>query len=161
MPRLLVTETQTVDLAAWLSGIWDEEERLAKACIDVNVLAGMRRGIDPPRWVRHGMAIYDDRAYGSGAPVLRVQHSWPREIDHIVLHDPVSVLARIAADRAVLAEFVARDNDVDLMLGPDCLRQREWSGLRLAIRLKAEQYKDRPGFNPEWLDRSQGSRSHP
>lgn len=132
------------DLAAWLTAIWDEEERLAtEAGGDRWVLAGS--GI-----IHEGQPFSDvvDWVFGEAG-------------GHIAAHDPASVLARIAADRAILAEFVARDKDVDLMLGPDCLRQREWSGLRLALRLKAEQYKDRPGFNPDWLDRSQGSRPHP
>jgi hypothetical protein len=32
-----VTETQTVDLAAWLTAIWDEEEQLAEAIQFANV----------------------------------------------------------------------------------------------------------------------------
>ena len=28
-----MTDTTTVDLAAWLTAIWDEEERLARDCI--------------------------------------------------------------------------------------------------------------------------------
>jgi hypothetical protein len=111
--RHAVTETQTVDLAAWLTGIWDEEERLAKRAGD---------------W----LTAPEIDNYGH----LTVPSAW--------------MLARIAADRKILAEYVARDNDADLMLGPDCQRQREWAGLRLAIRLKAEQYADRPGFQEAW-----------
>lgn len=132
-----------VDLATWLTAVWDEEERLA-----------IKAGGD--RWILDGGIVHESH------PSREVVDWVYDEADeHIAYHDPASVLARIAADRAILAEYVARDKDVDLMLGPDCERQREWSGLRLALRLKAEQYKSRPGFNPEWLDRSQGSRSHP
>ena len=110
----------TADLAAWLTEIWDEQEKAA------------RHILDGGHW--HGIHV-------NSATEVAV---------HIEAWNPERVLARIAADRQILAEFVARDKDMDLMLGPDCLRQREWSGLRLALLLKAGQYKDRPGFNPDW-----------
>lgn len=72
---------------------------------------------------------------------------------------PVQWLADIAAKRAIIAEYVARDNDADLMLGPDSPRQREWSGLRLAVQIMATAYAERSGYRDEWKPLS--SRTHP
>ena len=131
--------TPVDDLVAWLTQVWDEQEREARNHWtwrdDVPYV--------PDFSVRGGMVSIG--AAEHRMPFAEFQERYYRRLEP----DP-QVLARIAADRQILAEFVARDKDVDLMLGPDCLRQREWSGLRLALLLKAGQYKDRPGFNPDW-----------
>jgi len=136
--------TTTVDLAAWLTQVWDEEERLAKAATP-----GPWKWQDPGP--PHKMALLGDNGRQMIVP-SRTPDVYPsvHDGDFMEANHPGAVLARIAADRKILAEYVARDNDVDLMLGPDCQRQREWSGLHLAIRLKAEQYADRPGFQERW-----------
>lgn len=69
---------------------------------------------------------------------------------HIAHHDPAQILRDVAAKRAILAEYTARNSDVDLMLGPDVLRQREWSGLYLAVRILAAIDEKHPDYNPKW-----------
>jgi hypothetical protein len=54
------------------------------------------------------------------------------------------------ARHAILAEYDKRDEDVALMMGDECLRQREWAGLRLAVRHLVAIYHDHPGYDPEW-----------
>jgi len=54
------------------------------------------------------------------------------------------------AKRAILGEYVNRDEDVALMMGPDSPRQREWAGLHLAARLIAAVYSDHPAYRKEW-----------
>lgn len=145
--------TPVDDLAGWLTQVWDEQEKVAKAATP-----------GPWKWQDPGppnkMALLGDNGRLMIVP-SRTPDVYPSvyDADFMEANDPASALARIAADRKILAEFVARDKDVDLMLGPDCLRQREWSGLRLALRIKAAQYRSRPGFNPDWLVES--DRAHP
>lgn len=55
-----------------------------------------------------------------------------------LVFEPEAVLLDIAAQRRIVEEFVARNTDVDLMLGPETQRQREWAGLYLAVRLLAQ-----------------------
>jgi len=59
---------------------------------------------------------------------------------------PDAELARCKRERAIVAEFDARDQDVELMLGPDTRRQREWVGLQLAVRLLAAAYDNHPDY---------------
>lgn len=94
-------------------------------------------------WTLAAVSVEFDRDYG--AP----EGGCEREADaaHIALHDPARVLADVAAKRAIVAEFEARDKDVDLMLGPNTRRQREWSGLHLAVRILATAYADRDGYD--------------
>jgi hypothetical protein len=107
----LVTETQTVDLAAWLTVIWDEEERLAiKAAQEIP-------GHNP---------------------------------DHPYCIDPASVLARIAADRKILAQLRLIDSGV-LLVGSTQDAQREnRSGLLFAVLALASPYKGREGWQEDW-----------
>lgn len=67
-----------------------------------------------------------------------------------------TMLRDCKAKRAIVEEYVSRDDDVDLMLGrhaatrADTRRQREWSGLRLAVHILAQPYADHPNYQPEW-----------
>lgn len=67
---------------------------------------------------------------------------------------PARVLAECDARRRIVEEFTARDGDVELMLGnrgPTFdRRQREWSGLRLALRILAAMYADHPDYDEGW-----------
>jgi len=63
---------------------------------------------------------------------------------------PARILAECEAKRRIVQEYSERDADVDLMLGPNTLRQREWSGLRLALRYLALPYADHPDYREEW-----------
>lgn len=64
--------------------------------------------------------------------------------------EPARVSRAVAAKRRVLAECVARWEDVELMLGPDILRQRQWSGLDLAVRLLVSEWADHDEYHPDW-----------
>lgn len=51
---------------------------------------------------------------------------------------------------AILDAYESRHEDATLMLGPDCRRQREWAGLRLAVSILASTYQGRPGYRKKW-----------
>ena len=65
-------------------------------------------------------------------------------------NDPQDTIARCEAELAILGEYEARDRDAALMLGPGVLRQRDWAGLRLAVRLLASGYRHQPGYAEAW-----------
>ena len=69
-------------------------------------------------------------------------------------NDPRDTIDRCVAELAILDGYEARNEDADLMLGPAVLHQREWSGLRLAVRLLATGYRHRPGYQEEWAPES-------
>ena len=108
---VLVNETLIVALAAWLTQIWDEEERLAR---DADV-----KQDDPVWWVsRVAMSwpqSYTVRSKRDNRPIARVEDvAGDEDTDitgildggavaaHIAYHDPASVLARIAAWKKIL-----------------------------------------------------------
>jgi hypothetical protein len=62
---------------------------------------------------------------------------------HIALNDPQDVIARCEAELEILLEFSTRHDDATE-------RQREWIGLRLAVRLLASGYKHREGYEAHW-----------
>lgn len=64
--------------------------------------------------------------------------------------EPLAVLAGVEARRRIMSEYEARDQDVDLMLGPDCERQREWVGLRLAVQLLATEWSSHQDYQQVW-----------
>jgi hypothetical protein len=154
----LVTETQTVDLAAWLTRIWDEEERLAKAAT-------------PGPWQTPGpdtiaeWTVYDDQwsvasatAYDHNNPLSNKPGArGPGYIDpnanaaFIAHNHPASVLARIAADRKILERY----NTVrTIPLGPDgfanSINMAQLLELEWVLKRMAEPYADRPGYREEW-----------
>lgn len=158
-----MTDSKTVveDLAAWLTGIWDEEEVWARAVLDrsepwkgewvndENLALRTRNG-----WV---LASHGGKPFAFGL------------LDHIVRHDPASVLARIAADRKILAlHSFHMVPSLDSRLQPipgsrrphcdTCASQDEngedWPCV--TVRLLAEPHADKPGFRSEWLVERQG-----
>jgi hypothetical protein len=144
-----VTDSKTVveDLAVWLGRIWDEEEEIALTAAGWD-RSGRKRANG--QWVRAGISsvedderrsvIYDDNDQVSGSVA-----------DHIVRHDPASVLARIAADKEIL-RLHSGDND------EAC---QSYAGNWIyepceTLRLLASPYADREGFRSEWLVERQG-----
>jgi hypothetical protein len=77
----------------------DEDEAAALATLSITRRANLQRGIEPPRWVRNGMKIYDADPF---PPIVRVEHTWPSEAEHITRHDPARVLADVEAKRRIL-----------------------------------------------------------
>ena len=147
------------DLVAWLTKILDEDEAIAGNdltpgpwTVQYECPEGEHHHDWDEVWVagrmRSTVGGFNER-YTCG----------PRDAAHVVRWQPTAVLADIAAKRAIIDEYVARDKDADLMLGPDCLRQQEWSGLRLAVQIIATGYATRPGYRDEWKPMS--SRVHP
>jgi len=151
------------DLAAWLTAVWDEEEEIALTAAGWDH-SGRKRANG--QWVRSGIGsvedaerrsvIYSDNDQVTGSVA-----------DHVAYHDPASVLARIAADRKILAMHAgnhecpsAEDNcgwwtpgeanfvgeSEVLTPGPYCP----------TILLLASPQADKPGFRPEWLVERQG-----
>lgn len=94
--------TDLAAFAAFIEARLAEWEAAALACIDINARARMRNGTPPPRWV----GTEDSSDIRSEDGILHVKHTWVRERDHIVLHDPASVLDEIAGIRLILAEHV-------------------------------------------------------
>lgn len=133
-----MTDTATVDLAAWLTRIWDEEERLAKDC---SAEVGSHRAGDPfPDG--SGDADYDAfPSYPWGSS--RWELAYMAGPGH-----PVSVLARIAADREILEDYRHCEADYRVHHTPTLEGQR--FGLLLALARLAEAYADRPGYREEW-----------
>jgi hypothetical protein len=98
-----VTETQTVDLASWLTAIWDEDEAEARK------------------------EKYRDDAWWMDGPF-----------------DADFVLARIAADRKILAEC-------QRILAVDGWEYSDAPELAaMTIRLLASPYKGREGWQEAW-----------
>jgi hypothetical protein len=128
---------QTDDIDAWLSAIWDEGERIALDAAGWD-RSGHKRASG--HWVRTGISsledderrsvIYSDNGQVSGAVA-----------DHAAQHDPASVLARIAADRQILA--LGNCGACEIEMQP-CDHRED------TLRLLALPYADRPGYQESW-----------
>lgn len=119
------------DLAEWLTQIWDEQEKWAR-----------KAGGD--EWHLDGSNIY--RKHPTEDVVDWVyDDAW----EHIAANDPASVLARIAADRQILATIV--DNQYIREPAPGVWSSMETDGLAVTVlRLLALPYADRPGYQEAW-----------
>jgi hypothetical protein len=126
-----VTDSKTVveDLAAWLTAVWDEEERA--------MLAGR-----------------DEREI----TFLRDDHGGPRPDDeYLAVHVGAGwVLARIAADRKILEIHSPdpREPEVCTTCGEPLEYTVSWPCE--TARVLASPHADRPGFRSEWLVERQG-----
>lgn len=128
----------TADIAAFIRARLDEWEALARDA----------RG---PHWLASPSGVLSPQPGAANLQIVPAHTIMQGDAAHIVTHDPASVLRQVAALRAVVDEYVARDEDVDLMLGHgDPLRQREWSGLRVAVRYIAAIWADHPDYDSAW-----------
>ena len=150
---MLVTETQTVDLAAWLTRIWDEEERLAKAAPGRNWQAFVMddvagASVYDEQWVLLYPQHYDhdnplSREPGATGPMY-IERAVDELCAHVARHDPASVLARIAAHKEMLAECcISLENKRP---GYDGTQRFAWQ----ILRLLASAHRDRPGWQEAW-----------
>lgn len=118
---------QTDDIAAWLTQIWDEEEQSARFAHDL--AASIDYGIVDFQWVRFVRdalgGMVRSHSFDAGAP------------------SPASVLARIVADRKILALHVGGSYPDECGLCNESLPCE-------TVRLLAEPYADRPGYNEQW-----------
>ncbi len=150
--------TAVDDLAAWLTQIWDEQEALAN---DANV-----KQDDPVWWVsRVAMSwpqSYTVRSKQDNRPIARVEDVAGDEdtditgildggsvAEHIAANDPASVLARIAADRQILARCCRM---IEHAKRPD--REGCWEMIAdfawATLDDLALPHADRPGYREEW-----------
>jgi len=135
-----VTETQTVDLASWLTAIWDEEERLAE-----EATPGPWKWQDPGP--PHKMALLGENGRRMIVP-SRTPDVWPSYMDaHFMeANHPGAVLARIAADRKILAmhtghhECPSEEDNCGWVTDDRCS----------TVRLLASPYKGRDGWQENW-----------
>ncbi len=164
--------TAVDDLAEWLTQIWDEREALAK---DANV-----KQDDPVWWVsRVAMSwpqSYTVRSKQDNRPIARVEDvAGDQDSDitgildggsvaaHIAANDPASVLARIAADRRILALHAPSGNECRTCCGEPYIEEywdgetetTEWKRTDLTwpcptVRLLALPHADRPGYQESW-----------
>lgn len=111
----------TDDIAVWLTAIWDEDERAARAHKDA--ADGWLE--PPPRFgPSHGYV---------GAPVRPT-------------FDQITV--RIAADRQILATYLAFRDAPERMT--DVRADSWWRALDEVVRLLALPHAARPGYNENW-----------
>lgn len=127
--------TEVVEvLAAWLTAIWDEGERLAKGCVDD--IGGHRAG--------------DPLSDGSGEADCDAFPSYPWGSDGWERAymagpaQPSAVLARIVADRQILTECII------VLEGKEPGRMRERVLAWTILRLLASAHRDRPGWQEAW-----------
>lgn len=123
------------DLAAWLTAIWDEEERAAQGVVD--------------RYAPDDASIY-------------LEDPWPEEAAYLPYIKPASMLARIAADRSILARYQRACLRADDPTEDEQVRY-EWgviaSTYEEVLCELASAQADRPGFKPEWLVERQEARA--
>lgn len=130
---LMAAEQQTVDLAAWLTRIWDEEERLAKAAFSSQE--------DPENgWGEDGRAV---------TPHVGVIHEDVQRA-HVVRWHPGTVLTRIAADRKILEDYLKAVEDSRPSGNPTLWGKEARFGLWIAVQHLASPYKGREGWREEW-----------
>lgn len=67
---------------------------------------------------------------------------------HIARQDPATTLARIAAERAILRDYLYRAERADESL----ITSAHATGLLLALRHIASGYANRPGYREEWQE---------
>ena len=121
----------TADLAAWLSQVWDEQEKIAK---------------DGDWGIRSGSTLWVGAISSPG-------------IAPGIVASPAYTLARIAADRLILEEHRNEYSDAHRMkvggLRPTCARcgipgEYNVSWPCQTVRLLAQPYADREGWRDEW-----------
>jgi hypothetical protein len=130
----------TGDMTAWL-----------RAQVEADKAAAELAAREGSQWKQDDPQHYPGAISSLGGPVVYDEGA-PDEHQaaHIVIHDPRDKIADCDAKLRLLDEYEARENDVVLMLGPECERQRQWSGLRLAVRLLASGYRHRDGWQEGW-----------
>lgn len=114
------------ETAAFIEQELAEDERVALATIGINERAAMLRGEPPPRWVPDdGSGIRSDDRYG----ILRVRHTWARERDHIIRHDPARALRHVKATRELVALIMSDTHHHAEAPYYSCSQAREKEGM--------------------------------
>ena len=140
------------DLADWLTQIWDEQETLAK---DAALMSGWdgfgeSRIASGSEWSASYHVVKRKRAEGEpiesrkGRELADCGNLNLERAAFIAANDPTSVLARIAADRQILARCLK-------VLAVEGWEYSDAPELAEAtIRDLAQPYSDREGFRDEW-----------
>lgn len=119
-----------MDIAEFVTVNLDRREAVARAALDAAV-----NGNTPVRTPGAWHAAGEDPGQPSSFELV---------------FEPEAVLLDIAAQRRIVEEYVARNADVDLMLGRETQRQHEWAGLYLAVRLLAQIDESVEGYDKKW-----------
>jgi hypothetical protein len=141
------------DLAAWLTQIWDEDERLAT---DAALMSGWdgfgeSRIASGSEWVASYHVVKRKRAEGEplesrkGRELADCGNMNLERAKHIAHNDPASMLARIAANKEILRLHSGENGD-------PC---QSWAGNYVytpcsTLLALASPYAGRPGFRDEW-----------
>lgn len=144
------------DLVAWLTEIWDEQEKAAK---DAALMSGWdgfgeSRIASGSEWSASYHVVKRKRAEGEpiesrkGRELADCGNLNLERAKFIAANDPASVLARIAAERQILAAWVSSEESGRGRL-PDWFGGFA-AGLQQAVLLLAQPYADRPGFRDAW-----------
>ena len=137
------------ELTAWLTAIWDEDEAVARAV----KAAGRPLEGGTGSWFESDRSIGDRTGY-----VVAYGVEWDAARKHIASHDPAHVLARIAADREILAEHApAKPSWAGRMERAcrTCGTAQIWDQVAYeancrTLCLLASVFADRPGYREEW-----------
>lgn len=146
---------QTVEMIGWLGKIWDEDEGLAK-----KATAGPWRHDPRKHWRKPGTAWFEEAVFAGPAGKDAVCVAGTGESDDpqsiydaafIAQHDPEAMLARITAERALLARYV------ELVEWRDWLEPDASGGAHIAVehmgeavKIIASGYAARPGYDEGW-----------
>lgn len=136
------------ELVAWLTGVLDDLERVARDAAEVTDPSGEWRG-GPTK------IAYFDRDDDNYSTLTTSQAAHGRAVAHIAVHDPRSVLARVETERAIVAELGRMLMCASPSLGNDwSFIQQVEHDRELAeqfVRLLAHGHRfDAPGWRDEW-----------
>ena len=139
------------ELIAFFRARLDEDKAIALACINLNDRVRMRRGIAPPRW----MPAPDSSDIRSEDGILRVNHTWVCEREHICRHDPARVLREVTAKRALIDRYgrAASIAATEGRIVPAFMRGQDNGYAQAcldAIRDAAAIWSDHDDYRPEW-----------
>ena len=130
------------DLAAWLTQIWDEREATAKAAMGAG---GRYLSPDSGNWETFQNGGVCDST--SGDTIVHDEGSpTPEQAAFIAANDPASVLARIAADRQILAMHTGHHECPSIEDNCGWVTDDRCS----TVRLLALPHADRPGYQEAW-----------
>lgn len=127
---------QIVEMIGWLEKIWDEDEKAAKwASTDLEEVLRMRAD----QVVMRSKRRHQKDADGTW-------HTMQWAADWVKVAGPPVTLARIAAERALLAEYRETATYYDNVSAP----AGEVTGLETALKIIASGYAARPGYDEGW-----------
>jgi hypothetical protein len=135
------------DLAMWLTQIWDEDEQTRLD--ELRAMSLVRIIAHPNQQTGQRLAMCDFCDGGWLAEGSRIEMEGA-ELQHLrEKHDHEVTLARIAADREILAEYVKEQ----WVIGQG--HRTEWteggqSARRTVLKYLALPHADRPGYREEW-----------